>query len=355
MRIDQARLRQRLTDRLDFAELKDLTFDLGIAYETLPHATSSELARELISHLAQRGRLGEMIESLRQRRGDVAWEEVIDTAVPPAPPAEAAPREMVAHAEAVDAIATLAREGRLALFLGADLPEAEAGVPSREQLAAGLATQAGLTPGPRLAAVAQQVMRHGNRFAFTDYLLRALEGGSTHPGPLFTALARLVGATRPELIVSAAPHRALESALRQQGVAVNVVTRDSAMRFVDPRRPTLLKLYGDIEQPETLVVTEQDQSALLLGGEKAQMVAEMRRAFWRSSLLFLGYDLQDPAVSALFDQVAGDRFQMRSFAAWPGLAPSEAAAFESNRGLTVLPLSSLALTEAVLARLDESG
>ncbi len=151
---------------------------------------------------------------------------------------------------------------------------------------------------------------------------------------------------RPELIISTAFHRLLEWALREAGdLAFNKIARDTDLPFADPNRPTLLKLYGDLDQPDTLVVTEQDQNALARGRIKPDMVDEVRRAFRRSSVLFLGQDPADPALSVLFDEVAGDRFQASAYAVWTGLTAREIESFKGNRGLEILVLDPLALLE----------
>jgi hypothetical protein len=239
--------------------------------------------------------------------------------------------------------------GRLVLFVGADFPESLSGVPGLGSLADSLAEREGLEQGQRFARVAQQVMSHGNRWEFTDFLRRSLETTDRVPGPLYRTLAALVKAAEPELIITTAFHRMLEWALRDVGdLTFNSVARDDSLRFADPDRPTLIKLYGDIDQVDTLVATEQDQNALLRGRDKPEMVDEVRRAFRRNSVLFLGYDLSDPAVTALFDEVAGDRFQIKSYAVWSGLSTAEAESYRSNRGLTVIDADPVTVLRALM-------
>ncbi len=247
-----------------------------------------------------------------------------------------------------DLIQQLSR-GRLVLFIGSDLPADIAGLPSRQALADQLAEQEGLPPGQRLSAVAQQLMSHGNRRKFTDFLREGWETTDKELGPFYRSVAGLVKASQPELIITTAPHRMLEWSLRDVGdLTFNNVARDNALPFADPNRPTLLKLYGDLDQPDTLIVTEQDQNALSRGRLNPDMVDEVRRAFRRSSVLFLGHDLSDPAVNALFDEVAGDRFQASAYAVWTGLTTQEMESFRSNRGLDILPVDPLAVVQALL-------
>ncbi|MGD2176787.1 MAG: TIR domain-containing protein [Anaerolineae bacterium] len=241
---------------------------------------------------------------------------------------------------------------RLVIFVGADLPESVAGLPGRQALADALAAREGIASGQRLATVAQQVMSHSNRWAFTNFLREAWESTDVQPGPFYRQLAQLVKSARPDLVITTAYHRLLEWALRDVGdFTFNNISREEALPFADPNRPTLLKLYGDLDQVDTLVVTEQDQNALRRGRNKPDMVDEVRRAFRRNSVLFLGYDLSDPAVSALFDEVAGDRFQIASYAVWSHLSEHEMASWRSNRGLTVLKADPVALIRTLLDRI----
>lgn len=242
------------------------------------------------------------------------------------------------------------QQRRLVLFIGADLAEDLTGVPSRQTLARRLGQKEGLDPEQRFAQVAQQVMQHGNRWEFTNFLKQHLSPAGAQPGPFYQRLARLIAAAGPELVITTAYHDMLESATRD--MQISVVATDSALPFADPSQTILLKLYGDVQQVDSLIVTEQDQNALLRSREKPDMVDEVRRAFRRTSVLFLGYDLRDPAVSALFDEVAGDTFQLRSYAVWRDISEAEATSFQGNRGLVVLPVDPLALVNTLIEKVD---
>lgn len=237
----------------------------------------------------------------------------------------------------LDEIRIRLAERRLLLFVGADADPAISGVPNRQKLADGLALRMQLPPGPSLAEVAQQVMTQGNRWVFTDYLRGQLPpaAAATPPAPLFGALAALVQQSRPEVVITTAYHNRLEAALESLSGPVDVVMRDNLLAFANPDRTLLLKLYGDIGQVESLVVTEQDQNALLRGRRNPEMVEEVRRAMRRSTIFFVAHNLRDPVTTVFFDEVTGGRFQSPSYALWPGLRASEKEAWRSNRNLTV--------------------
>ena len=91
---------------------------------------------------------------------------------------------------------------------------------------------------------------------------------------------------------------------QQAGVGINRVVRGSDVSFIRQERPTLIKLYGDAQQPDTLVVTDRDHSQLLRDRDKEDVIDEVRRAFKRNTILFYGYNLSDPDFKFLFDKIA---------------------------------------------------
>jgi hypothetical protein len=70
--------------------------------------------------------------------------------------------------------------------------------------------------------------------------------------------------------------------------------------FADPRRSTLIKLYGDVLQRDMLVVTEDDQYALWRNRDKEDLLNEVRSALSKTVVLFLGYSLADPDFNVLW-------------------------------------------------------
>jgi len=152
---------------------------------------------------------------------------------------------------------------RLLFFVGPDFPAELSGISDLQTLADKLAARENLPEGARMAEVAQQIMSYGNRRQFIEFIQNHWETTDKRPGPIYRELAKLIKTTGPELILTTAYHRMLEWALREAGdLTFNKVARDTDLAFANPTQPTLLKLYGDLDQPDTLVVTEQDLNAL---------------------------------------------------------------------------------------------
>ena len=74
------RLRRTLIRCFDENELRDLSFDLGVDYESLPGEGKGAKARELIAYLARRGRLADLVEIAQELRPNVDWEDVSEVA-----------------------------------------------------------------------------------------------------------------------------------------------------------------------------------------------------------------------------------------------------------------------------------
>jgi hypothetical protein len=65
---DRAKLRELLEQRYSLDELETLAFDLGVDYNQLPHSTTTQLSRELVSYFERRGNLSSLtIKMLGQR------------------------------------------------------------------------------------------------------------------------------------------------------------------------------------------------------------------------------------------------------------------------------------------------
>lgn len=250
----------------------------------------------------------------------------------------------------IDAIATNAitealQRRQLAFFVGADLPLEITGLPARRDLARELARRRGLDETLSLAEVAQRVSQAGSRFEFTDFLRRALDITGKAPQPFHRRLVELVATHGVGVVITTAYDSLLADALEKATVAFNGVVRNDHLDFLEPSRPTLIWLYGKVEQPDTLVVTDRDHTDLLRSRDKEAIVAEVRRALRFNTVLFLGHDLSDPDFRFLFDQVAESRFARTAYAVWPGL-PEVDTRMWRDRGIVILDEDPLGLLAA---------
>ena len=135
------------------------------------------------------------------------------------------------------------KRGDLALFLGADLPQAVTGVPSRAEMARALARRHGLDERASLARVAQQVGRGGWRREFTVFLREQLQGAQ--PQPFHQRVVALVREHGVKTIITTAYDDLLQRAFQAAGVPVEVVWKDSQLAVAFQDRPLIIQLYGN--------------------------------------------------------------------------------------------------------------
>jgi hypothetical protein len=228
--------------------------------------------------------------------------------------------------------------GRLAVFCGSDLPHALTGLPERAALAAGLAERHGLPAGLSLAATAQRVAQGGNRWAFTDFLSRQLDTFGRQPQRIHQILAQLPAQT----IITTAYDNLLERALEQVGIPFNKLVRDSDLAFAERSRRMLIKLYGDLEQRDTLVITEDDHYGLWRSRDKESLLEKVRQTLRDDAVLFVGYTMADPDFLLLWREMLdrAGRFAIGAYALSPGMAPSERQMWE-GRHVQVLDMEPL--------------
>jgi hypothetical protein len=257
--------------------------------------------------------------------------------------------------------------GALALFIGADLPRQVTGLPSRADLprqVTGLPSRADLArelahrkrgalarvdESLTLAEVAQRVGRAGKRWEFTAFIRDALDTAGRPPQPFHQRIVELIKTHRIETIITTAYDNMLELAFQEAGAGINRVVRGSDVSFVNPDRPTLIKLYGDAQQPDTLVITDRDHSDLLRDRDREPLLDEVRRALRLNTVLFLGYNLADPDFRFLFDQIAESRFARVAYAVWPGLPEADVRMWR-DRGIVILDTDPLGILGEIAAQ-----
>jgi len=223
----------------------------------------------------------------------------------------------------------------LVLFIGADLPQVVTGLPSRSDLALEMARRYGVTQSTSLAEVAARVGRSGSRYEFTDFIRSQLNPAELEPQPFHKRITDLVQNNNIKVIITTAYDDLLEVAFRDARLRYDRVVFGSDLAFIRPSRPTLIKLYGDIDQPDSLVVTDQDHSNLLRDQNRETVIDEVRRSFRNNTLLFLGYNLGDPDFRFLFDEFAQNRFARTAYALWPGLSEDNVQLWR-DRGIVIL-------------------
>lgn len=194
-------------------------------------------------------------------------------------------------------LADYARQGLLTLFVGAELPESATGLPNSHDLAR-LLRERYRPPVPQDAAlpsVAQAIGRRGD-------LLRFLGEHLDTTGRTPQLFDRLLAQLRPiQLIVTTRYDDLIERAFDQVQRPLDVLASDVQVMLRSPDRTALIKLYGDLRQPTTITLTEDD--IFDLGSSKRELMALVRQALVSTTALLIGHDLNSPVFQSLWRDV----------------------------------------------------
>ena len=197
-------------------------------------------------------------------------------------------------------------------FLG---PAPDPDAPAPQELARLLA--ADLEPpgdGP-LSQVAQAyALAHGSGALRQRVVARLRDPGLTP-----TAVHHLLARLPLNLVITTAQHTLLETALRQADRTVNVIVTQDDLSFYDEKAVNVVKLWGDVTRPDTLILTEKEHLTLF---DASPLLADViRAALATRTLVFLGLSLEDLSLRQLILQVTRlqGRHKRRAYAVclWP--------------------------------------
>ncbi|MGB4977876.1 MAG: SIR2 family protein, partial [Anaerolineae bacterium] len=197
-----------------------------------------------------------------------------------------------------DLAAELAADNAL-LFVGDSLRGDAAPLPLT-QITELLAQQIGYDrPDRSLAAVARDFEALRGRQPLVQALRDALHSLALQPSALHELLAQAV--LPSSKIITTAYDALLEEALRMAGKSYVLIVRDADVPYFDESKVVVIKMQGDLSQPDSLVITEDDFDEFLA---RLPTLSDLMRAFFATkTLIFLGYDLSSPAFRRLFAQV----------------------------------------------------
>ncbi len=188
----------------------------------------------------------------------------------------------------VSHLAQLIVEDNAILFVGSALLGEQGKQAAVEQIAAALATRADFQgTASDLSAVAEYFQDRKGRGELLRALQEELAKLALQPDPIHNLVADAVLPTTK--VITTRWDQLLERALEQYGKEYVLIVRDKDVPFFDETKITLVKMQGDIGQPESLVVTEEDIEAFF---DRLPTLSDVIRAFFATkTLVFLGYDL----------------------------------------------------------------
>jgi hypothetical protein len=203
-------------------------------------------------------------------------------------------------------IARLLNDRALRPFVGAGL-SIGAGLPGWYDLVAELAKLSGQDDMPprkyasadMLIAIAQTFV---NRYSENDLITHLKERLDT-TGKVPTAVHRALADLPLNVVFTANYDDLLERAFRDAGRPVEVIVRDNHIPYMSQsgNRVNVVKLYGDLGQPDTLVLTRQHYEQYFRN--RPQLMALLKTELARSTMLYLGWSHNDPHFGLVFGEL----------------------------------------------------
>jgi hypothetical protein len=197
--------------------------------------------------------------------------------------------------------------GEVDAFVGAGM-SAGAGLPDWYTLISELAGRIGYEMPPRkwatgdaLIDAAQTCANQQGLHSLISHLKDRLDTTGVQPTAAHRALAQLP----LSLVFTANYDDLLERAFRDAGKRAEVVVRDSSIPFMRraPNTVNIVKLYGDLDQPDTIVLARQQYESYFL--QRPELVKLLETELGQATMLYLGWSHSDPHFGLVFGQLLG--------------------------------------------------
>jgi len=204
-----------------------------------------------------------------------------------------------------DNLSTNLSAGNVAAFVGAGM-SVGAGLPGWYQMINELSLRVGHELPPSqwassetLIDAAQYYVNKEGLHSLIAFLRDRLDTTNKSPTLAHQALARLPIST----VFTANYDDLLERAYRDAGKRVQLIVGDTSLPFQrrDPGHVNLVKLYGDLDQPETIVLARQQYEPFFL--QRTQMIKLLETELARSDFLYLGWSHTDPHFNLVFGEM----------------------------------------------------
>lgn len=148
-----------------------------------------------------------------------------------------------------------------------------------------------------LLAVAQFYENQRGRNALIRTLREALDTTALPPSPLHQYLPALPISTIFTTNYDDLLERTWQAAKRK----LNVIVSEAELAFWREDQVQLIKLLGDLNRPQSLVITQSDFNTYLV--THSRLIERLRTLLESKTALFLGYSLQDPFFNQIWDQI----------------------------------------------------
>lgn len=195
--------------------------------------------------------------------------------------------------------------GEVCPFVGAGM-SVGAGLPGWYDLISELSERIGYAMPPlqwatseALIDAAQAYVNAQGLHSLVRFLKQRLRTTAMQPTAAHGALARL----SVSLVFTANYDNLLERAFEAEGKWVEVVVEDDSIPYMrrGPDTVNIVKLYGDLNQPDSLVLARQQYEEFRL--KRPQMIKLLETELGRSDMLYLGWSHTDPSFNLVFGEL----------------------------------------------------
>jgi WD40 repeat protein len=178
------------------------------------------------------------------------------------------------------------------LFVG-ELLSQDAGLPSPAEAMLPLVKSLGMQPTLSHTMIADTYESIMGRHNLIRHIRDIFTGTVTEP----TVNHSLLAALPIKIWVTTNYDNLLEHTLQQARLSHRKVIRAEDLAFLNSQDHIIVKIFGDIMQPDTLVITTRDQSEYHLNHEALE--TWLKGQLFNKTLLFIGYSLNNP----IFNQI----------------------------------------------------
>lgn len=252
----------------------------------------------------------------------------------------------------VSQLAELIVKDNAILFVGADLGSSQDSSPLVNQIADALALRIDYAkPDRTLAAIARDFQAMQGRNALILALREELAKVQGQPSPIHQLIADAVLPSTK--VITTRFDRILEQAFDQFRKPYVLIVRDTDVSFFDESKLTLIKIQGDIDQPDSLVITADDVDDFI---NNLPTLSDVVRAFFATkTLIFLGYDLESDQFKRLFRQVTRNLsiYRRTAYAILPGAVDEADRRYWTSQSVEILAQDPLIFLEKLAVTVKE--
>jgi len=214
-----------------------------------------------------------------------------------------------AFQEVIDQIAADVEDENCILFLGAGVSK-ETGLPMGDELAALLARRGHLElrPGEHLPELAQRFIGRWSRPHLENAIEEIIKSHRTKLTPALLVIAKL--AEKLDTVITTNWDTLLEDAFKEAGARGCVcIYRDGDLPNREGTKTSIVKLHGHLPDKQSYAVTHDD--ILDFRRKNPLLIAELTRWLSSSTIVFLGFGLQDDDFQHTYVEVRDHLGSMR--------------------------------------------